>query len=208
MIDQATRPTGCAAMLDPITLNQAARRGFSNLDTGTALFTFALGLIFSLATGAIWWQYDLLSTWKFTQGISGDVQPVADQIAAKASELGDVTLGAFIGGAIVVCITLLPSIVELIAPRVLHPGVQLGLNATILFDFVTDWPTASAIVTNYEPYGGVIGRVVMTAAVTLMLSLVVQVFFILGITVTIASAMSIIGGGKRSRAAQVMTIEH
>ncbi len=197
VLQSAAQPTGCAKILDPVTLNRAARQGFSGLDSGTALLFFAIGLIFTLATGAIWWQYDLMSTWKFTQGISGDVQPVADQLAQRAGEYTDIALGAFIGGAIIVCITLLPSIIELIAPRVVHPGVQLCLNLCILFDFVTDWPTAASIISRYDVPAGYIGRILATAATTLALSLFVQVLFILGITVTISCALSIVGMGRR-----------
>lgn len=200
MMQSVSRPSGCAAMIDPITLNQAARRGFSGLDSGAALFSFAISLIFTLATGAIWWTYDVMSTYKFTQGISGDVQPVADTITRKIAEQGDVSLAAFVGGAIVVCITLLPSIVELIAPRVIHPGVQVLLNITIAFDFITDYPVAAAIVSRYAVPGGWLGGVVVTSVVTLILSLFVQVLFILGVTVMIASAMSIVGGGRSSNA--------
>lgn len=196
LIQQATQPRGCAAVLDPISLNRAARAGFGNLDTGSALFSFAIALVFTIATGAIWWQYDLLSTWHFTQGVNADVKPVADIITEKVSNLSDVSLGAFIGGAIVVCITLLPSIIELIAPRVLHPGVQLALNITILFDFITDYPTASAMVAKYQVPGGWIGSILATAGVTLVLSLIVQVLFILGVTVLISSAIAILKGGR------------
>lgn len=207
VLQSATQPTGCAKILDPVTLNRAARQGFSGLDSGTSLLFFGIGLIFTLATGAIWWQYDLLSTWHFTQGISGDVQPVADQIAQKAGEYTDVSLGAFIGGAIVVCITLLPSIVEFIAPRVMHPGVQLVLNLSILFDFVTDWPTAAGIISRYEVPGGYVGRILATAATTLALSLFVQVLFILGVTVTISCALSIVGMGRRGGGQGVTVIQ-
>lgn len=201
------QPAGCAAILDPISLNRAVRVAFGGLDTPASLFVFAVSLLFALATGAVWWQYDLLSTWKFSQGVNGDVQPVADIIAQKATQLGDVTLGAFIGGAIVVAITLAPSIVELIAPRVLHPGVQLALNLTILFDFITDAPTAMAIVGRYEVPLGWFGWALAVTLVTLMLSLIVQILFVLALTAMLTSAANILRLGGRSAMRGVITID-
>ncbi len=209
-LNTMARPSGCAAILDPVSLNKAARAGFTGLDSGTSLLIFAVSLIFSLATGAIWWQYDLISTWKFSQGINADVKPAADMIAQKATELAaaDISLGAFIGGAIVVAITLAPSIVELIAPRVMHPGAQLLLNGTILFDFVTDWPTASTIVSRYDVPLGWLGRVLATALVTVALSLFVQVLFILALTVCLTCAINIVrGGGKKQAMAMPVYID-
>lgn len=199
-MQQTVQPSGLARILDPVSLNRAARAGFSGLDNGTSLFMFAVAGIFTLAMGAIWWQYDLLSTWHFSQGINADVKPVADIVAQKAAELAeaDISVASFIGGAIVVAITLAPSIVELIAPRVMHPGAQLLLNGTILFDFVTDWPTAAGIVSHYHPPFGFLGRVVTTALVTLSLSLFVQVLFILALTVTITCALNIVGFGNKA----------
>ncbi len=204
MYQTVARPNGCASMLDPISLNQAARQGFGNLDSGAALFSFAISLVFSLATGAIWWVYDVQSTYKFTQGINGDIQPAVNAITNKIAEQGDVSLGAFVGGAIVVCITLLPSIIELIAPRVIHPGVQVLLNVTIAFDFVTDFPTASEIVSRYAVPGGWLGGIVITSIVTLILSLFVQVLFILGLTVMVSSGLAIVRGGRGSRGGAVI----
>lgn len=198
MIQQFAQPSGCSAALDPISMNRAARIGFGGLDRGSALFSFILGFIFSWAMGILWWLYDLMSTYYFSQGISADAKPVATSLGESAGELlgsaGDITLASFMGGVVVVAITLAPSIVELLAPRVMHPGAQLALNATILFDFVTDWPTAAGIIAQYNVPFGWLGQVIATFLLTLVLSLGIQVLFVLAITVTLASAWALLKG--------------
>lgn len=192
------RPGCFAAILNPITLNRAARAGVGGLDAGASLFVFAVALLSCLAFGAIWWRYDLLSTWNFTQGIREDVAPQAAAIAGRAADLvREPAVLPLIGGLIGVAITLLPSLVELLAPAVLHPGVQLGLNISILFDFVTDWPVGWALVERAGVPGGLIGHIVAAVLVTLITSLVVQTFFIMAITALAVSTLNIIGIGRR-----------
>lgn len=186
---------GLARLLDPISLNIAVRRAFAGLDAGASLFVFGLALLFSVATGAIWWRYDLMSTYAFMQGAQADT---AAELSAITGAAADVGLGVFIGAVIVVAFTCLPSIVELIAPRVLHPGVQLALNIAVLFDFVTDWPTAADIVARWgQAPLGIVGAVGCTFLLTLALSLFVQILFILGITALLVAAGNILGGGRR-----------
>lgn len=199
MIQQISRPTGCAAVLDPISLNRAARISCRGLDPGEALFTFSLGFVFSLATGIVWWLYDLVSTFLFTQGVSSTAKPIGVMLGEKAGGwvgLEEMSLGSFMGGLVVVVITLAPSIMEMIAPRVMHPAAQLGLNVTILFDFITDWPTAAGMIAGHEVPLGWLGRVIATFLLTLVLSLGVQVLFVFALTVTIASAITLIKGPK------------
>lgn len=187
-------PRGCARVLDPIALNLAVRRAFGNLDPGAALFVFAVGLLYSLATGFIWWKYDLVSTWNFTQGIREDVSGELLFVVDKAAQMG---MGVIVGGLVGVAFTLLPSITELIAPRVVHPGVQLLLQISIWFDFVTDWPTAETLVLRWGVPGGLAGQWAATFLVTLVISLFVQVMFILGVTAVIVSALALVSGGRR-----------
>lgn len=195
----AQQPTGCARMLDPITLNLAIRNAFGNLDPGAALLVFVFSLLFSLATGAIWWRYDLMSTWMFTQGIREDVTGEIIYMTDVASNVG---LGGIVAGLLALSFTLLPSLTELIAPRVLHPGVQLVLQVSIWFDFVTDWPTAETLVMRWGVPGGWLGQQVATFLLTLILSLFVQVLFILGVTALIVSIFCIVRGPvRRTRAA-------
>lgn len=194
-----TESAGLARLLDPISLNIAVRRGFGGLDAGASLVVFALALLFTIATGAIWWRYDLMSTYAFMQGAQADT---ASELAYLTNTAADVGLGVFISAVIVVAFTCLPSIVELIAPRVLHPGVQLALNVAVLFDFVTDWPTAAGIVTQWgQAPLGIVGALLCTLLLTLVLSLFVQILVILGVTALLVSAGNILGLGRRGRQA-------
>lgn len=185
------QPRGCARYLDPISLNMAVRQAFGRLDPGAALFVFVVALAFTLAIGAIWWRYDLLSTWHFTQGIREDVAGEIVYMTEVAERAG---AGAIIAGLLAVAFTLFPSLVELIAPRVVHPGVQAVLQISIWFDFVTDWPTAQTLVQRWGAPGGWLGEQVATFILTLVLSLFVQVLFILGVTALIITAIALVRG--------------
>lgn len=195
------QPRGCARYLDPISLNIAVRQAFGSLDPGAALLVFVVAAVFSLATGAIWWRYDLMSTWQFTQGIREDV---SGEIVYMTELAGRIGAGAVIGGILAVAFTLLPSLVELIAPRVVHPGVQAALQISIWFDFVTDWPTAETLVLRWGVPGGWLGQQAATFALTLVLSLFVQVFFILGLTALVVSALCIVRGPAKTARAVII----
>lgn len=194
-----TEQTGLSRMLDPIDLNRAIRRAFGGLESGPSLMIFTLAGLFTLATGAIWWRYDLMSTWNFTQGIHADVSLQAAAIAAKAGEItSDAGVASAIGSLLALTITLLPSIFELIAPRIVHPLAQLALNISILFDLITDWDQASVIQRALwaEPWLGIVGRTVVTFLIAMVVSVGVQILFILGLTATLVSAWNIITFGR------------
>lgn len=195
------QPRGCARYLDPVTLNIAVRKAFGRLDAGAALMVFVVSCVFTLAVGAIWWRYDLMSTWQFTQGIREDVTGEIQYMTQYAEQAG---AGLIIGGILAVAFTLMPSLVELIAPRVVHPGVQAVLQASIWFDFVTDWPTAETLVQRWGVPGGWIGEKIATFGLTLVLSLGVQVLFILGITAIVVTVLCLVRGPVRTARAVVI----
>jgi hypothetical protein len=193
--EPAEPPRGCMArMLDPVALNIAVRQAFGRLDPGTALMVFVFSALFTMATGAIWWRYDLMSTWQFTQGMREDVSGEIIYMTDLAERAG---AGAIIGGMLALAFTLFPSLVELIAPRVIHPGVQAALQISIWFDFVTDWPTAQTLIQRWGVPGGWLGEVAATFLLTLVLSLFVQVLFILGVTSTVMAVLCIVRGPVR-----------
>ena len=203
------RPAGCARILDPVTLNQAVIRAFKGLDVGTSLMVFAFSLLMTLVTGAVWWVYDLTSTYSFMLGVAGDTKPAVEATAAAIAKVTDPGVLPVLGALFAVAFTLFPSLVQLVAPRVMHPGAQIAMNVSIVFDFVTDWPTAAKLVAQAGGApGGVIGHVFVTALLTLVISLFVQVLFVLSITALIVTGLNIVRmGGSSNGGGGVITIQ-
>jgi hypothetical protein len=194
------------AMLDTIALMRATRRGFGGLDGGASLLFLGISLVAGLAIGVLWYHYDLMSTFSFSQGIRYDTSLTASAVARAGAGLG---IGSLTASAIIIGFTLLPSLLELIAPRVVHPGVLLMLKISVAFDFITDWPTIHAGVAGWsaiDQMGGPqwIYELVATFFAVLFVSIGLQVLLIFCVTVAAVCVLNIVGLG---RMAQVRTVD-
>ena len=205
-------------MLDVVSLVKAVRQAMLGLDRPSALVVFVLSFLGSLVTGTFTWIVDWLPTWKFANGeppadISYSAQSVADAaiensaaMAEIISGMGAITLGAFIGASLAVGVTLLPTIIQFIAPRVLHPIARTTMDASIGFDFITDWPSA------WQQAGGVAEFVIFRGVVTIVLvfvySMLVQSVFVLFLVACVFSAKVLISGEERVRPVTVIEAGH
>lgn len=188
-------------LLDVISLVRAVRAAFGGMDGGASLLMFVLALAGTLGFGVLTWHYDWTSTYNFTQGIAYGAQDVAYTVAEAAGNGADAEM---LGGLIVVIITLIPTIVELVAPRVVHPGARLALQLCIGFDFVTDWGLGWYAATNWDALASwgafrFVGEVATAFVVTLAASIFLQVLFVLCATATIVCALNIVGLSSRVR---------
>lgn len=190
-------------LLDVISLVRAVRTAFGGMDGGTSLLIFVLALAGALGFGVLTWRYDWTSTYNFTQGIAYGAQDVAYSVAEATGEGADVQM---LGGLIVVIITLIPTIVELVAPRVVHPAARAALQLCIGFDFITDWGLGWYAATNWDALAGwgafrFFGEVATAFVVTLAASVFLQVLFVLCVTATVVCALNIVGLSGRVRPA-------
>lgn len=204
---EPTRQGRLERLLDVISLVRAVRQAFGGMDGGASLLIFIIALCGALGFGVLTWRYDLTSTYLFTQGIAYGAQDVASTVADVAPA-GLITPEA-LGGLIVVIITLIPTIVELVAPRVLHPAARMALQICVGFDFVTDWGLGWAAATSWDALDGwgawrFLAEVPTAFVVTLAASIFLQVLFVLCVTACAICAMNIVGLGSRAQPVQVI----
>lgn len=195
-------------MMDAIELVKAVRNGMRGLDRPSALVAFALSGIAALITGVVTWIVDWLPTWRFANGENpGDyaysVSSIAETainsagaVAGVVSGMATLTLGSFIGGMIAVGFTLLPTIIQFIAPRVVHPVAKTAMDISVGFDFVTDWPSAAmqATFVTTNP----IGQFIVTLGLVFIYSLFLQALFVLFLSVFVMSAIVLAAGPPRA----------
>lgn len=131
-----------ARLLDVRAFVVAARAGTAQAEPGAlVLMVLGFGLI-SLMLLPVWVAYDLNSTWEFTTALRDGAAPVIEGAAYSSAGWLDVSIGMFLAGVILTSFTLLPSLFELCFPTASHPLLSLGLWASIIFDFTTDWGKA------------------------------------------------------------------
>jgi hypothetical protein len=98
----------------------------------------------------------------------------------------------------------MPTMIQMIAPRVVHPVARVVMDISIAFDFVTDWPNA------WLQAGGMvanpIGRFLLTIGLVFLYSLVLQSIFVLFLTALICSGV-ILAAGQEERRPRAQTIE-
>lgn len=196
------------AMLDVVSIVQAVRRGMLQLDRGSALLVLLLAGPGALVTGIFTWTKDWLPTWRFANGEPpGDYGYSMDSIAVEAVNsagalvdvvdgLANISLGVFIGATLAVGVTLLPTIVQFLAPRIIHPVMKLFVDVSIGFDFITDWPAA------WEQAGHATMHPVLRTALTIILvliySLLLQSLFVIMLAAFVMAVIVIIAGDRRS----------
>lgn len=193
-------------MLDVVSLVKAVRNGMAGLDRPSAMLIAVLAGLGALVTGVLTWIVDWLPTWRFANGESpGDYAYTAEYIGVAAvnsagemanvvSGLGSLTLGAFIGGCVAVGVTLLPTIVQFIAPRVVNPVAKAAMDISVGFDFITDWPSAAmqaaGITTNP------IGQFFITIGLVFIYSLFLQSIFVLLLTAFVMAVIILLAGER------------
>lgn len=203
------------SMLDIVSLVQAVRQGTMGLDRSSALVVWMLTGLAAMVTGVLTWIVDWLPTWRFANGESPaqygyTAQTIGDAAVSSAgsmanaiSGVGYMTLGSFIGGCIAVGITLLPTIVQFIAPRVIHPVAKTLMDVSVGFDFITDWPAASMQAEGLTTHP--IGHFTATIVLVFLYSLLLQSVFVLFLTAFVFSTITLVAGGERRGDAVVVS---
>ena len=203
------------AMLDIVSLVQSVRRGTMSLDRPSALVIWILSGLAAMVTGTLTWIVDWLPTWRFANGESPahadySAQSIGDAAVSSAASMaqaisgvGAITLASFIGGCIAVGITLLPTIVQFIAPRIIHPVAKTLMDISVGFDFITDWPAASmqaSLLTDHP-----IGHLAATIVLVFIYSLLLQSVFVLFLTAFVFSTITLVAGSERRGDAVVVS---
>ncbi len=195
------------AILDVVGLVKATRAGIGGMDRAAALVIAVLAFFGTIVSGGYTWVADWLPTWRFANGESPagygytpDV--VADalivsaaQLAIVAEGMAAITLGTFIGAVMTVGITLFPTVIQFIAPRVLHPAARVASDIAIWFDFITDFPQAWA-----QSEGATtnpIGRLAITIVLVFLYSLLLQTVFVLCLTAFWTAVWVLVRGEPR-----------
>lgn len=185
---------------------RSVRMSLRNIDAGEAFglfFLFGIGL---LVSGILWWEFDLMSTWTFSQGLR---QETAGTVNTLATRVNNLQVAMLMVAAIATSFTILPSVVEFIAPVVVNPLMLLALRVSITFDYITDWDRSWAFTANWSIVQdwGFIGHVLCAMLWNLMASLLFQGFAIICLVACITCVLTIIGGGGRRPAARVIEVE-
>lgn len=196
-------------MLDVVSLVKAVRNGMYGVDRTTAMVVMVLTGLGSLVTGTLTWIVDWLPTWRFANGeapqdyaytaanIGEAAVNSAGAMAGVIGGVGSLTLGAFIGGCVAVGVTLLPTIIQLIAPRVIHPVAKVSMDISIGFDFITDWPSAAMQAANVTT--NPIGQFLATVFLVFVYSLFLQSIFVLFLSAFVMSVVVLLAGEPKRR---------
>lgn len=195
------------AMLDVVALVNATRAGLAAMDRSSALLMFVLSGAGAFVSGGYTWIADWLPTWRFANGeaphgygytptnVAQALIDSGEQLAVGAAGLGAMTLASFIGATIAVGVTLFPTILQFVAPRVLHPAARVAADISIWFDFITDWPQAWAQAGGVATFLPV--RVVVTCVLVLIYSILLQTIFVLCLTAFAMSVVILLAGERR-----------
>lgn len=181
-----------ARMLDLRGMIIAARQGMAGADNSTALAMLAVFSIIFCALLPVWIAFDLSSTWEFTTTIREGATPVVERMAPEAQNILGMSLGALLVGLVLTSFTLLPSLFELAFPSINHPLLNTILHASILFDYITDWPKAWAATEGWAVNPPV--RFVYTIIFTLFMSIGIQALLVFCLTVMTFGVLTIVRG--------------
>jgi hypothetical protein len=204
-----------------VSLVQAVRKAFANMDRAVALVVFILGALGTAVSGAWTWIADWYPTWKFANGdyfdggggamdysadgVVREMVRIAEETARMLAGMGTLSLSMFLTGAMAVGITLFPTILQFIAPRIVHPAADFLSRASIWFDLVTDlpqaWMQAEGVVEFYP------ARALVALGLALFYSVILQVIFVLCLVATATAIGVLISGERPSRAPQARVVE-
>lgn len=193
-----------AKLLDVRGIIFACRRGMQGVDNSTALAMILIFTLITLLLLPIWIAFDLNSTWSFTTTIREGAAPILDQATPQAQTLLGITLGSLLVGVILTGFTLLPTLFELAFPGINHPLVNMVLHASILFDYISDWPRSWETTAGWSANTPV--RVLYTVFFNLFMSVGVQALIVICLTVIIFGVVTIIRGPLRP--AKAVVVDH
>lgn len=173
----------------------AARAATARTSGGPALALLVIFGIIAVCLLPLWISFDLAATWDFTTGARNASEGVIYDLGDRAGSILGVSVGAALAGFIFTSFTLLPTLFELGFPSVNHPVLNLVLLASIIFDFITDypkaWETADAWTDNPALH------FLYAAAFCLFVSVVVQALLAICITVVIYAGLALVRGPVR-----------
>lgn len=201
-MQNTTRPSCFARLLDVRSYVLSARRAMLNAEPAAALFMMLTFGLIALCLLPLWLTFDLGSTWTFTTGLRDAAAPAVSQMTAQAEGWLQMSIGAALAGLILTSFTLLPSLFELAFPSVQHPLLSLVLLCSIVFDFITDWAKTWELVASWtdNPVLHFLGAVAMCA----FFSVGVQAVLVLCVTVIIFGVIALVSGGKRQAEAVIL----
>ncbi|MEI6777714.1 MAG: hypothetical protein WCK70_12515 [Chloroflexales bacterium] len=199
-----TRPSCFARMLDVRSYVVAARGSMSNADPAACLFLIVVFGLIGACLFPLWLTFDLGSTWSFTSGLRDAARPAISDTTAQIDSYLQMSIGAALAGVILTAFTLLPSLFELAFPTVSHPLLTLVLTCSIVFDYVTDWQKSSELVSTWM--SSTFYHFVTTVFVCAFMSVGVQALLVVSVTVVIFGTITIIRGGGGG-AGRVVTIQ-
>lgn len=189
-------------MIDVRGMIVAARRAMVGADNSTALAMMAVFLLVLFVLVPIWITFDLHSTWAFTTSIRDSASPIIDYARSDAQNLMGLTVGGALIGLVLTSFTLLPSLFEIAFPTVNHPLVNAVLSASILFDYVTDWPRAWEVTSQWSSNPPV--HFAYCVFFNLFMSVGVQALIVISLTVMVFGAITIIRGPMKQTAQPVI----
>lgn len=197
-----SRQSCLAKLLDIRGVIIACRRGMMGADNSTALAQIVIFTLILLCLLPIWIAFDLNSTWEFTTTIRQGAAPILDHATPQAQSMLGMTLGSLLVGVILTSFTLLPTLFELAFPALDHPLVNMVLHASILFDYISDWPRSWATTEGWASNTPV--HFIYTVFFNLFMSVGVQALIVISLTVIVFGVITIIRGPVKPMKQQVV----
>ena len=201
-MEQIQRQSCLSKMLDVRGMIVAARRAMMGADNSTALAMMAVFLLVLFVLLPIWITFDLNSTWAFTTTLRNSASPIIDYATSDAQNILGLTVGGALIGLVLTSFTLLPSLFEIAFPTVNHPLVNAVLSASILFDYVTDWPRAWEVTAQWANNPPT--HFIYCVFFNLFMSVGVQALIVVCLTVVVFGVLTIIRGPIKQTAQPVI----
>lgn len=195
MGENTPRSSCLSKLLDVRSYVIAARRSSVNAEPAAALFMALIFGLIALALFPLWVTFDLMSTWDFTTAIRFASEDAIYDMAYQVEGWTNLSVGAALAGIVFTSFTLLPSLFELAFPAVSHPLLNLVLIVSVTFDYVVDWPKASALASQWTDNSMI--AFVYSVALTAFLSVGVQALLVVAVTVVIFSLLALVRGGTQ-----------
>ena len=131
-----------AKLLDVRSYVVAMRSGFHGAPPGAAVLLIIGLVVICMLVLPFWAALDLATTWEFSAQLRFVAAPFVNDAASKAGGVVGMSVAAALATFVLTSFTLLPTFFELVFPSFRHPLLDMTLQASLLFDFITDWPKA------------------------------------------------------------------
>ncbi|GEM_PF-1647456 len=194
VIVEPQRRSCISTMLDLRGIVLAARQACANMEPAVALTLLVGSLLIFLCCLPIYWTWDLSSTWDFMTGMRDQAEPAFDGMQRQFERHAGNAAASVIVAFLATCFTLLPTFLELVFPSINHPLSNSAVHASIVFDYITDWPRAWSTTDGWTD--NPVSHFIVCVGWTFFVSIFIQAIMVLCVTMFVFCVIGLLRGGR------------